>query len=349
MAKEKTYAAEAKAIMNKYKLRLGEKFDKGDPLAMEAMNQELTALREKQETTRAIEMSSSDFEKALGGYLPKLDGLAPTQDLNQVGLQYSSDFQGDFGLGEGNFSTPADYSISGGSGGSTPFKSRVPWMGAAAGIAESFLGNRQIDFPEYDNEFNFEEVKAERVAPKLVDFSRGREQTQREREQANAIIAGKAKGFGSQSALMESILAGTSQTQSIAGQEFNRSIEQEGNINAQIRNQTSQFNAAQAAQAAQTNLRASMYANDVERENTRMNRQNTLINQSRKDARLKGITDSVTGYTRDLIAADQYDQMLQIMAPDNYSLTSGKDSKLRRFMGISPQMERTFKETGDLI
>jgi ribosomal protein S17E len=38
MAK-KTYAQEAKAIMNKYKLRLGDKFDKNDPFAREAMNQ----------------------------------------------------------------------------------------------------------------------------------------------------------------------------------------------------------------------------------------------------------------------------------------------------------------------
>ena len=52
MAKKQTYAGRAKSIMNKYKPRLGEKFDKGDTLALEAMNQELDALRQEQEKAR---------------------------------------------------------------------------------------------------------------------------------------------------------------------------------------------------------------------------------------------------------------------------------------------------------
>jgi hypothetical protein len=52
MAKKQTYAAKAKAIMKKYEPRLGPKFDQGDTLALEAMNQELTSLQQGQEVER---------------------------------------------------------------------------------------------------------------------------------------------------------------------------------------------------------------------------------------------------------------------------------------------------------
>ena len=52
MKKKQTYADQAKSIMKKYEPRLGKKFDKGDTLALEAMNQELGALREAQEESR---------------------------------------------------------------------------------------------------------------------------------------------------------------------------------------------------------------------------------------------------------------------------------------------------------
>jgi hypothetical protein len=314
MAKEKTYAEEAKAIMNKYKLRLGDNFDKGDTLSLEAMNQELTALREAQEVTREAEMDQSEFQLANGG-----------------GIARSEYYQGDFGADAGPFSTPDDAP-------GEAFHSRVPWMGAASGIIGSLIGNKPIDLPEY----NYEEFKPQTVAPQTVSYARGREQIQRERDIASARTAKAARGFGSQSALMEATLAGTTEAQSVAGQQFEQSLEQEANINAQIRNQMSQFNAAQQAQAAQINMRQQMYGHDVERGNV-------LMNQRRKDARLQGIIESATGYTKDLIAADQYDQMLQIMAPENYSFTAGDDSRARRWLGISPKMKRTFTGTNDLI
>jgi len=55
--KKKTFASEAKTIMNKYKTRLGEKFDKGDALALEAMNQELTAYNKSRKRLGWIDLS----------------------------------------------------------------------------------------------------------------------------------------------------------------------------------------------------------------------------------------------------------------------------------------------------
>ena len=348
-AKGKTYAEEAKAIMNKYKLRLGDKFDKRDNMSLEAMNQELAALRERQEATREAKLGASDFGKATdgeelqefhtGGALGHTHaGMdQPFETMSTIGFTPLTGAAPDEGL-VGGF----DESMVGGqralNRGTTPFSSRVPWMGAAAGIVGSMIGNRPIDLPEYE----YEEFKPERVAPQRVSFARGREQIMRERDVAGARTAGAAKGFGSQSALMEATLAGTTQAQSVAGQQFEASVEQEANINAQMRERASQFNVAQQAQAAQLNMRQGMYAHDVERGNI-------YQNQRRKDARLEGITGSITGYTKDLIAADKYDQMLQIMAPDNYSFTQGDDSKLRRFLGISGKMQRTFTGTNDEI
>ena len=74
----KTYAQQAKTIMNKYKLRLGDKFDKGDPLALAAMNAELAELQNKQEESRQVEAETQQVEQqeaiqqfANGGKLTK--------------------------------------------------------------------------------------------------------------------------------------------------------------------------------------------------------------------------------------------------------------------------------------
>ena len=227
---------------------------------------------------------------------------------------------------------------SAGGDGASPFKSRVPWMGAAAGIAGALIGNRKIDLPEYE----YEKFTPERVAPQRVSFARGREQIQRERDIASARTTGAAKGFGSQSALMESMLAGTTQAQSVAGQQFEQSVEQEANINAQLRAEASQFNAAQQAQAARVNMQQEMYGHDVERGNI-------MEETRRRDARGRELIGAATGYTKDVIAAGQYDQMLQMMAPDDYGLYSGQDKWWKKALQISPEMEMKFRGRGTVL
>ena len=59
----KTFAQQAKTITNKYKLRLGDNFDKGDPLALAAMNAELTELQEEQESVRQAEFETENADK----------------------------------------------------------------------------------------------------------------------------------------------------------------------------------------------------------------------------------------------------------------------------------------------
>jgi hypothetical protein len=216
--------------------------------------------------------------------------------------------------------------------GAEPFKSRVPWMGAASGIVGNLLMNKQLDLPEY----NPETYTPTRLSPHLVNYGRSREQVMNERDLADNMILSSAKGTGSQNQLMETLLAGKTATQRTAGQQFNASLENESNTNAQIRNQADQMNAQLNADAARMNMQNQLYSNQIKRENM-------LMNAERKNAKIQGITDSATGYFKDRMAAGQYDNMLQMMAPDNYSATSGEDSIWRKIFGMSPDMNMILK------
>lgn len=463
----KTYAQEAKTIMNRYKIRLGDKFDKGDKLSLEAMNKELDGLRESQETER-LKLNGVPEEycgggklrlkMATGGRIPMYQGpgeypnwlrgrrwdqgalglgTTPTLDYfaygdtrfgnstpyaggTGVGSPYFNNLSAESSLrqfgrnfltgerinpgmlnGSGNFanipSSTLDFSafntkksagtstpavaptpvepiagmnpsalasafnarkganaglnpivrdslpgtsaeamkaVSSGGNNLEPFNSRVPWMGAAANIVGSLLMNRKVDLPTY----NYEEYKPTQIAPHLVDYTRGREQTMRERDLANNIIARNARGTGSQAGLMENILAGTTGTQRTTGTAFNQSLENQQNTNAQILNDVGARNAQLNLSATEMNARNKLYATQIERENA-------LFNEQQRQNRIGSIIDSITGYGRDLMAADQYDQMLQILAPDNYTPYASKDSRLRRILQISPKMNLRYRKT----
>lgn len=328
----KTYADRAKSIMNKYKRRLGDNFDKGDSLALEAMNQELSALQGEQEEERMkiMPMNQLDMNMPMrwkGGPLEYDMTEGGTQGTGIPSKANTSMFSGHKLIPQSKQPLSVDDS----------YQSRVPWMGAAAGVVGNLLMNQKINLPEY----NPTEYKPTKLSANLVDFSRGREQVMSERDQANAMIEGSAKGLGSQNALMENIIAGRTGTQRVAGQQFNQSIENEGNVNANILNETGRFNAAQSGEAARINMQNDLYSNQI-------NRENLMINTERRDSKIKGIVDSVTGYGKDLMAADQYDNMLNMMTPDNYKAYASKDSQARKFFGISPNMGMKLSKTDSI-
>lgn len=64
-----TYAKRARAILAKYKRRLGEKLDGNDPMAQAAMQKELDALMEQQENQKASMVQNQYQEMAYGGPL----------------------------------------------------------------------------------------------------------------------------------------------------------------------------------------------------------------------------------------------------------------------------------------
>ena len=91
MAKQQTYAQRAKTIMNRYKLRLGDKFDKGDSLAVASMNAELTELQNEQEQSRQAQAQVQQQEQqeaiqqfADGGKLTKKQQSSLSQILEQL-------------------------------------------------------------------------------------------------------------------------------------------------------------------------------------------------------------------------------------------------------------------------
>ena len=77
-------------------------------------------------------------------------------------------------------------------------------------------------------------------------------------------------------------------------------------------------------------------------------RENEMINVQRKDQMYQGLIGAATGYGKDVMAADRYDQMLQMMTPENYQAIAGqaKRPRLREILGISDPMEMIFKDTG---
>ncbi len=153
----KTFAQEAKTIMNKYKLRLGEKFDKGDPLALAAMNQELETLQQKQEAARETELGATPQaapQFAKGGLLPEYGGDDPDQSaflpttnfgnrlnrMNQMPIGGTYDQMPSTAAEAMAAQTGSQPAFSNGD----PFKSRVPWMGAAAGVIGGLIGNKKL-------------------------------------------------------------------------------------------------------------------------------------------------------------------------------------------------------------
>lgn len=364
----KTYAQEAKTIMNRYKLRLGENFDKGDPLALEAMNKELAKLQEHQEQARAALFPEMEKRFAKGGRLPKLQGkkysfipqdsttlsdplgttsIGGYQDQNSFGAYDNPSEFGTFGENVKDVSGFLNTNV-GNFLGDNDYKSRVPWFGALSQGLTSILGNKQIDFaglPEYQ----YDEYKPKKTAANLVSYAKGRQGIANERDIASQIIKRNARGMGSRSGLMENIQAGVTGTQRIAGQGIEESYEKEANLNAQIRNQIDQANAAREAQAMQMNQRNKMFASQIDYQNAMAERENQMINQGRKDAQIGGVGEAITGYGKDILAAGQYDQMPNMLAPDNYSIGSGKDSLFRRLFQISPDMKIRFRNTNDKV
>ena len=358
----RTFAQQAKTITNKYKLRLGDNFDKGDPLALAAMNAELTELQNEQEQVRQVAFEAENADKigaiqqfANGGKLSKKQQTTLSDILNENLPKYEN---GGFQFPKGRTTQTFDPTLGGGEGlfssadalkstsdllgdGDQPYKSRVPWMGAAAGAIGSLLANRPIDLPEYE----YEEFKPERAQANLVDYSRGREQTMRERDQAQALITSGARGTGSQAGLMENILVGATGTQRVAGEQFGASLEQEANINAQIRNQVSQFNVAQAGRAGEMNMRNRLYA-------TQLGRESTLLEDQRRQERIYGISDAVTGYAKDRMLAQRDDQMinLELARNPNFGIRQQQSTFWRKLAGITdPIEELSFRSTNDRV
>jgi hypothetical protein len=371
MAKKQSFADQAKGIMNKYKVRLGEKFDKGDTLALEAMNQELGELREKQEEARINKLvaegvleENNQFKcggklskHRSGGKLPMYQGdeefpnyllqdnyaepfvpseeifstPTPTGRLDPRYLQESDPGQFNvpdvttLGIGENIQGTSTVPVTEEGVG--VPYKTRVPWFGAAAqGIGALLMNRGDIDLDQA-------RITPERYMPRTVSYARGREASKRERDLAQAMIRRGARGRGTKSGLTSTIIAGATGTQREAGKQISGSFEREANVNAQIRNEAAKFNAQQRRIAAAMNAG--------------LTREEALINEQRRQGRIAGVTGAVTGYGKDLLAADKYDQMVEMMKPENYErMSAGQRHWLLRALGISDKAQIGFVNRG---
>jgi hypothetical protein len=213
-----------------------------------------------------------------------------------------------------------------------PYQFRAPWLPAVATGLGSVLGNRQLDLPNFEN---VQDIRAQEVMPRLVDYSRGREQTMRERDLAQAMVRRAAKARGSQQGVTQSTIAGATATQRGAGEAFNRSLEGESNENARIRNQAAQFNAMQRARAGETNLRSALMRGQYDRENA-------LINAQRRTNQIAGITGALTGYGRDLLQANRDTGFLRLEEDPDYPIQQRNDALWKRIFGVDADPYKTY-------
>ena len=78
--RKRKFADEARAIMKKYEPRLGPDFDKGDTLALEAMNQELRGLQREQEKARIQKLIEGASDEQISQLGQALQGGGQGQD-----------------------------------------------------------------------------------------------------------------------------------------------------------------------------------------------------------------------------------------------------------------------------
>lgn len=332
-----TPAKAARSVLNhpNFKMRLGDKLDKGDKLALEALNQRLEPIIKASEEKRQ-KIEASRFNKSLGlpehwdgNWLSGIDAIKafraannPTAiDSSKLTIPQLGSYKTEFGKAnpDNTLAKPYNPSVD-----ASDYEARVPWLGAVSSIAGNLLMNKKLNLPEYQ----YDEYNPESVTPNLVNYGRDREQILSDRDLNNNMIINSARNTGSANAAMENIIAGATGTQRVAGQLYGKSLQDEQNMNAGIRNQASQFNAAQRERANQINSQNKMYANQI-------SSQNKMINAERSDARTAGILDSITGYGKDLMAADQYNTMLKIATPDNFKLIATNDKPWKRFLGVN--------------
>jgi hypothetical protein len=206
-----------------------------------------------------------------------------------------------------------------------PFQFRAPWMGAVATGLGSILGNRQLDLGE-------DRYKAQQVAPNLVDYSREREQFQRDRDISQAMIRRGAAQGGSRAGLMQNLITGATGTQRQLGRQFSTSLQGEANQNAQIRNQAAMFNAQQRAIAGRLNVQAE--------------RENQLINAQRRQNQIAGVTGAATGYMRDLMAANRDTGYLRLEEDPDFPIQQRGTTGWKRALGISEDPYKEFVGPG---
>jgi len=196
-----------------------------------------------------------------------------------------------------------------------PYNSRVPWWAHAASGAAGIIGNRNIDFDQ-------NRIKPQQITPQTVSFAREREQLQRDRDIANATIRGGQGTGGSRAKLSQRLQAGATGTQRNLGRGLSTSFQNEGNINAQIRNRAGEFNAQQRSIA--------------DRLNFQYDREGQLINEQRRGQRWASGLGALTDYGMDINRANQFDVMAQMATPDNYRFQAGRgDTPLRRILGMT--------------
>lgn len=277
--KTKTFAERAKLILNKYKRRLGENFDKNDPISKASMEAELEALKEEQEIYREEQGFNQEEEQPSfrsGGDLPKLQGGARTQDINKINPispridPYYASNEEQMGLEPWMFdedafmleqegitpriSTPeVDMSLRTKGAGASPkqelYSPEFPWVGAGATVASNLYNLLSTKSPE--------KITPQTVRAEEINLGSQRADARRRASRMSSMVGREARGRSTSSAdYMNRYIAGITAANRAAGEEISRSRLAEESTNAGARNRANVFNARAKQQAEMQNIAA---------------------------------------------------------------------------------------------
>ena len=380
--KKKTYADRAKSIMKKYEPRLGEKFDKGDILSLEAMNQELRGLQNEQEKARVMESVKN----------------ANTEQISQLSQAFQQQSQGgeqpqttdQYSLG-GKIDVDAFTYAEGG---------RLPQY-EGGGFTPSYATTPTLNTPELSTNFasqgiNFgssPETMANTFAPSQVNQANLLDWTPDTQSKVGGDpfqerVPWLGSALNAASSLIGSKIdpeVGKIKPRSLTPE----TVSYEPERQALRRDYTSAVNVL-GRQGASTGSRAAMMENRIagitgaqknlgrglsssyqnegninaqlgqqaglaefrantqaDIYNSRIEQQAGIYNTRLQDQKFQGLLGAGTQYMQDRLGAGQRNAMYQMMTPRNQRLNQINDTPFKRAMGFSADPEMQFFDTND--
>lgn len=329
MAKKKTFAQRAKAIIKKYKRADFDEVEKGERDA------ELDALAQEQETVRQTSGITQQEQFGYGGKLSHANGgmidsypnggnLIPNQVIGSdellqnplLGTGTSTGITAPSQFPQQGYQLPT--TLQGvqpgapiGAAQDTPYRGNVSPVGLLSSVAGNLPG--LLTKAEKD-------IRLNRLTPEEIDLTRERQGIEQRAEVSAAIARRNARTAGSAGQYLSNIGAVETGIQREVGQQLGRSFQTEETANARERARTAAANAIIAEREADINAR--------ERGATKTARTRAL----------QGITKGISGYARDRSRTTSAYDALNLLSP-NYGLVNVENDR----RGIDKILKRKYR------
>lgn len=294
--KEMSFSDRAREITKKYKKRLGDDFSKKDKYAEEAMNRELEALKQEQESIRAEMFGKMEQNGmfATGGNIRK--DYEPLTPLVAKNLNYQIP-NPTVDEARTNLTGKEDYTVSYPSG-DRPYSTSVSPLGVLPSLIGYGMNRRAI------RDMSKLRYTPSQISPERISLAGARSSSEaRGRERSNML---RRMSYSlSPSQRYARSVAGVTESDRITGEELGKSYLDESLTNSQYAQRAKEFNAGERSKSNQYNLGLS-----------------SQIAQA-KLANNQGLVSGLSGYMSDIVRAKQYDSMLGLANDNIEPITPG--------------------------